>query len=147
MKIDEESKYNIGDWIESIHGEKGIIEDIEYTTYTGFKYSIVTTMKKFVIYTNTHIKRLITNKEEIPKGESKVHVGDIIKLGSIKYLILEEETHTTNISDMFDRTPTYSSVYILQLQNMETKAITKYKPNSTERFIIVGHKEKVVTWK
>ncbi len=147
MIINVESKYNIGDWIESIHGEKGIIEDIEYTTYTGFKYSIVTTMKKFVIYTNKHIKRLITNKEEIPKGESKVQIGDIIELESMEYLVLEEEMHTTNISDMFDRIPTYSSVYILQLQNMETKEVTKYKPNYTERFIIVGHKEKIITWK
>ncbi len=146
MKIDEESKYDIGDWIESIHREKGQITDIRYNSFRGFLYSITTINNKSVDYTNEHIKRIISNSE-IPKGESKVQVGDIIELENVKYLILEEGTHITDISDMFDRTPSYSSVYILRLQNMETKEITKYKPNSTERFIIVGHKEKIITWK
>ena len=48
---------------------------------------------------------------------------------------------------MFTRTPSYSSVYIIVLKSMETEEITKYTPSSTERFIIVGHKEKIVTWK
>ncbi len=146
MKIDEESKYDIGDWIESIHGEKGQITDIRYDSFIGFQYSITTINNKSVDYTNEHIKRIISNSE-IPKGESKVKIGDIIELESIKYLVLEEGTLRTDTSDMFARTPTYSSVYILQLQNMETKEVTKYKPKSTERFIIIGHKEKIVTWK
>ncbi len=146
MKIDEESKYDIGDWIESIHGEKGQITDIRYNSFIGFQYSVTTINNKSVDYTNEHIRRIISNSE-IPKGESKVRVGDIIELESVKYLILEEGTHETNISDMFDRIPSYSSVYVLRLQNMETKNITEYKPKSTERFIIVGHKEKIVTWK